>query len=81
MSFEMQEVSSFDQSSSLNFFSNVGRATDALRSLIISQQLLGTREIVVIHHTDCGKIFIRLYLFGLTRICSLHARYGHIQGC
>lgn len=27
-----------------------GRAADALRSVIISQQLLGTREIVVIHH-------------------------------
>lgn len=27
-----------------------GRASDALRSVIISQQLLGTREIVVIHH-------------------------------
>lgn len=27
---------------------------DAIRSLVISQQLLGTREIVVIHHTDCG---------------------------
>lgn len=27
---------------------------DAIRSLTISQRLLGTREIVVIHHTDCG---------------------------
>lgn len=27
-----------------------GRAADALRSVIISQQLLGTREIVIIHH-------------------------------
>lgn len=27
-----------------------GRASDALRSVIISQQLLGTREIVLIHH-------------------------------
>lgn len=27
-----------------------GRASDALRSVIISQQLLGTREIVVVHH-------------------------------
>ena len=25
-----------------------------LRSLVISQQQLGTREIVVLHHTDCG---------------------------
>jgi carbonic anhydrase len=27
---------------------------DALRSLIISQRLLGTEEIILIHHTDCG---------------------------
>lgn len=27
-----------------------GRTIEALRSLIISQQLLGTREIVIIHH-------------------------------
>jgi carbonic anhydrase len=27
---------------------------DALRSLVISQRLLGTEEIVLIHHTDCG---------------------------
>jgi carbonic anhydrase len=33
-----------------------GRAADALRSLIISQQLLGTREVVVVHHTDCGML-------------------------
>ncbi len=33
-----------------------GRATDAIRSLVISQLLLGTREIVVIHHTDCGML-------------------------
>jgi len=33
-----------------------GRAADALRSLVISQQLLGTREVVVIHHTDCGML-------------------------
>src|SRR5687767_6335158 len=31
-----------------------GRARDALRSLVISQRLLGTNEIAVIHHTDCG---------------------------
>ncbi|KAK2668535.1 Carbonic anhydrase [Fusarium oxysporum f. sp. vasinfectum] len=28
----------------------------ALRSVIISQQLLGTREIVIVHHTDCGML-------------------------
>jgi carbonic anhydrase len=33
-----------------------GRAADALRSLAISHELLGTREIVVIHHTDCGML-------------------------
>lgn len=32
-----------------------GRASDdAIRSLIISHKLLGTREWFVIHHTDCG---------------------------
>jgi carbonic anhydrase len=29
---------------------------DQLRSLAISQRLLGTREIVLIHHTDCGML-------------------------
>lgn len=34
-----------------------GRASDdALRSLVISHELLGTREFVVIHHTDCGML-------------------------
>lgn len=33
-----------------------GRAADAIRSLVISQQLLGTRAIAVIHHTDCGML-------------------------
>jgi carbonic anhydrase len=33
-----------------------GRAADAVRSLVISQQLLGTREVVVVHHTDCGML-------------------------
>ncbi|KEY71683.1 hypothetical protein S7711_02916 [Stachybotrys chartarum IBT 7711] len=33
-----------------------GRAIASIRDLIISQQLLGTREIVVIHHTDCGML-------------------------
>jgi carbonic anhydrase len=27
---------------------------DAIRSLAISQRLLGTREIMLVHHTDCG---------------------------
>jgi carbonic anhydrase len=29
---------------------------DAIRSLTISQRLLGTREIILIHHTDCGML-------------------------
>src|SRR3954462_490535 len=34
-----------------------GVATDdAIRSLAISQRLLGTEEIVLIHHTDCGML-------------------------
>jgi carbonic anhydrase len=33
-----------------------GRARDALRSLVISQRLLGTNEVAVIHHTDCGML-------------------------
>jgi carbonic anhydrase len=34
-----------------------GVATDdAIRSLTISQRLLGTKEIILIHHTDCGML-------------------------
>ena len=29
---------------------------DAIRSLTISQRLLGTKEVVLIHHTDCGML-------------------------
>jgi len=29
---------------------------DEIRSLAISQHLLGTEEIVLIHHTDCGMV-------------------------
>src|ERR671924_1986544 len=37
-----------------------GLATDdAIRSLIISQQLLGTDEIIVIEHTGCGMLTFR----------------------
>src|SRR5437763_13387654 len=37
---------------------NAGGAVteDAIRSLTISQRLLGTEEIVLIHHTDCGML-------------------------
>ena len=34
-----------------------GLATDdAIRSLVISQTLLGTQEVIVIEHTDCGML-------------------------
>jgi carbonic anhydrase len=33
-----------------------GRIADALRSLSISQTLLGTEEVVIVHHTDCGML-------------------------
>jgi carbonic anhydrase len=37
-----------------------GLATDdALRSLVISQQLLGTEEVIVIEHTGCGMLTFR----------------------
>src|ERR687893_83203 len=29
---------------------------DQIRSLSISQRLLGTEEIILIHHTDCGML-------------------------
>src|SRR5512142_360467 len=35
-----------------------GRASDdAIRSIVISYKLLGTREWFVIHHTECGMLF------------------------
>ena len=37
-----------------------GRVSDdAIRSLVISERLLGTDEIVVIHHTECGMTTFR----------------------
>src|SRR3989441_3041513 len=33
-----------------------GATHDAVRSLTISQRLLGTDEIILIHHTDCGML-------------------------
>jgi carbonic anhydrase len=50
-----------------------GRASDdALRSLIISTQVLGTRECLVVHHTDCG-------LLGLSNE-ALRARLEEVTG-
>jgi carbonic anhydrase len=33
-----------------------GNARDAIRSIVISEQLLGTREILLIKHTGCGML-------------------------
>jgi carbonic anhydrase len=42
-----------------------GRATDdAIRSMIISHKLLGTREWFVVHHTNCGMLFFDDTLMG-----------------
>jgi carbonic anhydrase len=40
---------------------NAGGAVtdDEIRSLAISQRLLGTKEIMLIHHTDCGMLTFR----------------------
>ena len=37
---------------------NAGGAVtdDAIRSLTISQRLLGTEEVILVHHTDCGML-------------------------
>jgi carbonic anhydrase len=32
---------------------------DVIRSLLLSQRLLGTREVMLIHHTDCGMLKFR----------------------
>lgn len=42
-----------------------GRASDdAIRSLVISYKLLGTREWFVIHHTDCGMLTFTSEIMG-----------------
>ncbi|MCW8902201.1 beta-class carbonic anhydrase [Sedimenticola sp.] len=49
-----------------------GRASDdAIRSLVISYKLLGTREWFVIHHTDCGMETFTNEIMGDLLSCSL----------
>ncbi|KAF7588022.1 hypothetical protein BBP40_006401, partial [Aspergillus hancockii] len=55
-----------------------GRATDALRSIIISQQLLGTREIVIVHHTDCGMLMFTDEAIRSKIQSELHQNADHI---
>jgi len=51
-----------------------GRASDdAIRSLVISYKLLGTREWFVIHHTDCGMEFFTNEVMGDLLESSLEA--------
>lgn len=46
------------QEGDAHIISNAGGVVtdDEIRSLAISQRLLGTEEIIVIHHTDCGML-------------------------
>jgi carbonic anhydrase len=46
------------QEGDAHVISNAGGVVtdDAIRSLAISQRLLGTQEIVLLHHTDCGML-------------------------
>ena len=46
------------QEGDANVISNAGGVItdDEIRSLAISQRLLGTREVILIHHTDCGML-------------------------
>ena len=49
-----------------------GRASDdAIRSLVISYKLLGTREWFVIHHTDCGMLTFSNAIMGELLASSL----------
>jgi carbonic anhydrase len=55
-----------------------GRASDdAIRSLVISHKLLGTREWFVVHHTDCGMLLFDDTIISDLLADSLHtAEYG-----
>jgi carbonic anhydrase len=46
---------------------------DVLRSLVLSQRVLQTREVVLVHHTDCGLQKIREDEF----VAQLQAETGH----
>lgn len=35
-----------------------GRVQDALRSIAVSQAIFGTRELAIIHHTECGMAMV-----------------------
>src|SRR5215467_13697192 len=57
-----------------------GRASDdAIRSLVISQQLLGTNEVAVIHHSDCGMLTFSNADLHTKVKQELNADAGHID--
>jgi carbonic anhydrase len=58
-----------------------GRASDdAIRSLVISYKLLGTREWFVIHHTDCGMLLFTDEIIGDLLASSLKTASVDAQG-
>ena len=46
---------------------------DTIRSLVISQRLLGTKEIILIHHADCGMLTFEDHEVK----AQIHAEVGH----
>ncbi|MFT6898163.1 MAG: carbonic anhydrase [Paraglaciecola sp.] len=58
-----------------------GRASDdAIRSLVISYKLLGTKEWFVIHHTDCGMLTFSDEIMGDLLAASLKTANVDSQG-
>ena len=49
---------------------------DALRSLVVSQRMLGTEEVVVIHHTQCGKVTSLCSVLRQSNRCSTEEQAG-----
>src|ERR1700730_9265286 len=52
---------------------------DSIRSLVISEQLLGTNTVVVIHHTDCGMLTFSNDDLRAKIKQDLHANADHID--
>jgi carbonic anhydrase len=63
-----------------------GSAVEGLRSLVISQQLLGTREILIFKHTGCGMLtFDNPAATGIVRTnlgeeAAAELAYSHFRG-
>jgi carbonic anhydrase len=57
----VMSVSLFEDGNSVRAKANVerqagGSAVEALRSIVVSQQFLGTTEVAIIKHTECGMM-------------------------